>query len=312
MDRIPLKVAHYGRFDPRVTTGGVETFARNLEGVFDEVIYLAPGVGDMDAAVRERIPVICDNQMVLDWPDGHPVIGFQHGVAEVKAQITRSRTDKRLARQQARAAKRERTLWVACARWISRTFDQLFQNPAHHVVYHQVDVTRFDGRLDRGQDNLLLHDGRAEHKGRDLFPILMDAFPDWRFEGLNCSPEEVPDRMRQGRAFLHLSRYEGNSIVCNEAMAMDLPCLFTRVGLMKDDEDLDVYVVPTEDVYGDKTRLIQAVGAFLEELPDRTWNPRRWTMANATPELYGDAWRGVMVDFQHMSEWDLGLEHGAS
>ena len=102
MDRIPLKVAHYGRFDPRVTTGGVETFARNLEGVFDEVIYLAPGVGDMDAAVRERIPVICDNQMVLDWPDGHPVIGFQHGVAEVKAQITRSRTDKRLARQQAR------------------------------------------------------------------------------------------------------------------------------------------------------------------------------------------------------------------
>ena len=50
----------------------------------------------------------------------------------------------------------------------------------------------------------------------------------------------MPDRFRQGAAFLHLSRYEGNSIVCNEAMAMDLPCLFTRVGLMRDGADLDV------------------------------------------------------------------------
>lgn len=312
MDKIPLKVAHYGRFDPRVTTGGVETFARNLETVFEEVIYLAPGVGDMAAAVRDRVPVICDNQMVVDWPKNHPVIGFQHGVAKVKAQLTGTRTDRRLARQQAKAAKRPRTLWVACARWISRTFDQLYENPAHHVIYHQVEVDRFDGNLANEDSNLLLHDGRAEHKGRDLFPILIDAFPQWRFEGLNCAPNEVPDRMRQGRAFLHLSRYEGNSIVCNEAMAMDLPCLFTRVGLMQDDEDLDVYVVPPEDVYGKKDLLIQSVGAFLEALSSRDWNPRRWSMENATPAVHRDGWRKVMMDFQRMSEWDLGLENEAN
>ena len=307
MEKLPIKVAHYGRFDPRVTTGGVETFARNLGIVFDEVEFLTPNTQDKARVMAEQIPVICDNQMVVDWPESYPVIGFQHGVAAVKASLTGTRTDRKLARGQAKAAKRDNTLWVACARWISRTFEELHNNPAHHVVYHQVDVERFDGKLTGLGGNLILHDGRNEHKGRDLFAHLVGALPQWRFETLSCKPEEVPGRMAAGAAFLHLSRYEGNSIVCNEAMAMDLPCLFTKVGLMNDGEDLDVAIVEPEAVYGERDAMVQTVEAFLDGLKARTYNPRRWTLENATPTAHVAAWRRVMEDFSSRSGWDLSL-----
>ena len=307
MQKIPLRVAHYGRYDPRVTTGGVETFARNLAIVFEEVEFLTPKTQDKERVMRERIPVICDNQLVVDWPESFPVIGFQHGVAEVKASLTKTRTDRKLAKAQAKATRRDNTLWVACARWISRTFEERYQNPAHHVVYHQVDVERFDGELDNEGTNLVLHDGRSEHKGKALFEHLVEALPQWRFETLNCAPEDVPDRMRKGAAFLHLSRYEGNSIVCNEAMAMNLPCLFTKVGLMHDGEDLDVTIVESEEVYGDRDLMVQTVKTFLDGLCTRTYNPRRWTMENATPTAHIAAWRRVMEDFSTRSGWNLEL-----
>ncbi len=307
MQKIPVKVAHYGRFDPRVTTGGVETFARNLGIVFEEVEFLTPSTQDRDRVIAEKIPVICDNQMVTDWPESFPVIGFQHGVAEVKASLTKTRTDRKLAKAQAKATQRENTLWVACARWISRTFEERYDNPADHVVYHQVDVERFDGRLENEGTNLILHDGRSEHKGKELFAHLVKALPEWRFETLNCAPADVPDRMRQGAAFVHLSRYEGNSIVCNEAMAMNLPCLFTRVGLMNDGEDLDVSIVESEDVYGPRDRMVETVKTFLDGLSTRTYTPRRWTMENATPEAHVAAWRKVMEDFSARAGWNLEL-----
>ena len=175
------------------------------------------------------------------------------------------------------------------------------------MVYHQVDVARFDGLLDNEGTNLVLHDGRSEHKGKALFAHLVKALPQWRFETLNCAPADVPDRMRQGAAFLHLSRYEGNSIVCNEAMAMNLPCLFTRVGLMNDGEDLDVAIIESEDVYGPRDKMVETVKAFLDELSTRTYTPRRWTMANATPDAHVAAWRTVMNDFAERSGWNLGL-----
>ena len=67
-------------------------------------------------------------------------------------------------------------------------------------------------------------------RAEDSYSGLARAFPAWRFEPLACAPSEVADRMRKAAAFLHLSRYEGNSMVCAEAMAMNLPCLFTAWG----------------------------------------------------------------------------------
>ena len=297
MKKLPMKVAHYGRFDPRVRTGGVETFARNLQIVFEDVEFLTPDSGAIDRVIRERLPVICDNQMVSDWPETFPVIGFQHGVAKVKSSLTKSWTDRKLAKAQAAAASRPNTYWVACARWIGQTFEKLHGNQADRVVYHQVDVDTFDGKLVNEDSRLILHDGRSEHKGKRLFEHLVKALPEWRFETLNCKPEEVPDRMREAAAFLHLSRYEGNSIVCNEAMAMNLPCLFTRVGLMNDDEPLDVSIVESSEVYGSKKKLVETVQTFLEGLSMRTYQPRNWTMQNATPEAHVAAWRDVMGDF---------------
>ena len=297
MKKIPLKVVHYGRFDPRVRTGGVETFARNLQIVFDEVEFLTPDDQNLARVMAEKVPVICDNQMVTDWPDDYPVIGFQHGVAKVKSSLTKSWTDRKLAKAQAKAASRPNTYWVACARWIGRTFEELYGNGADRVVYHQVDIEKFDGELKNEGSKLVLHDGRSEHKGKKLFAHLVKALPGWRFETLNCKPEEVPDRMRGAAAFLHLSRYEGNSIVCNEAMAMNLPCLFTKVGLMNDGEPLDVAIVESGAVYGKRDQLVETVSQFLTGLSDRSYTPRNWTMQNATPQAHVNAWREVMVEF---------------
>jgi hypothetical protein len=127
---LPLSVIHYSHEDPRTSIGGVQGFARNLERLFAEVRYLTPGSRNRRAALTSRVPIICDNQLVLDWPPEHPVIGFQHGVAAVKYQATGSLGHWRLARAQRRAAARPNTLWVACARWIAEAFGALHGNAA--------------------------------------------------------------------------------------------------------------------------------------------------------------------------------------
>jgi len=306
-DRIPLTVVHYGRTDPRVQTGGVETFARNLGLAFREVLFMTPASRDVDLVRRRKLVVICDNHTVLDWPDDVPVVGFQHGVAARKVLVTRSLGDLELAWLQRRAARRPRTLWVACAEWISDTFARLHRNRASHVVYHPVDLGRFDGRLDHEGSRLVLHDARSPHKGSRQLSVLSRALPDWRFEALACRPEEVPARMRKARAFVHLSRYEGNSIVCNEAMAMDLPCLFTRVGLMLDRRwDFDVQVLPPRVAFGAPRRLVHEVSTFLDTLGLREYHPRRWALEHASHEANLQSWSAVVEDFSQMSGWKPG------
>ena len=233
--RIATAVVVHGQNDPRVTVGGVETFARTLESIFEDVHYSTRRDRWQASSGGPRLPIICDNQYVVDWPDSEHVIGFQHGVAAVKFRATRRIGRWLLARRQARAARRPNTYWVANASWVGETFGRLHGNAAETVIHYPIDIERFDGELDNADSRLVLHDGRTPEKGQRLMETIAAAFPEWRFEPLSCAPEEVPDRMRRARAFMHLSRYEGNSIVCLEAMAMNLPCLFTRVGLMFDE-----------------------------------------------------------------------------
>ncbi|MCA9649556.1 MAG: hypothetical protein KC501_06580 [Myxococcales bacterium] len=302
MSRLPIAVAHYGRNDPTTHVGGVETFARNLRLVFEEVALLHPKSPKLADWRRRGAPIICDNQTVLDWPDEVPVIGFQHGVAAVKATHTKSWTDKRLARAQAKAARRPNTLWVACAQWIARTFDQLHGNGARHVVYHQVDLERFDGRRGEVDPRLVLHDARTEPKGKALVEDLQAAFPQWKLEPLACTPEQVPDRMRRARAFLHLSRYEGNSIVCNEAMAMDLPCLLTRVGLMQDEDGPDqVTVIDMERAFDDRAWLRERFGEFVAGLDQTAAHPRQWVLEHAHIDVARASWQRVIDDWRRLA-----------
>jgi len=78
--------------------------------------------------------------------------------------------------------------------------------------------------------------------------------------------------MRKARAFIHLSSYEGNSIVCNEAMAMNLPCMFTDVGLMRDSgRPQDVRVSPPNVLF--RTRGIcttSSAPSSIRSTPNRT------------------------------------------
>jgi hypothetical protein len=299
MPLLPIAVAHYGRHDPTTHVGGVETFARNLRLVFEDVALLHPKSSELRAWASRGSPIVCDNHTVLDWPARVPVIGFQHGVAAVKATHTRSLTDRRLARWQAKAARRGHTVWVACAQWISRTFGERHGNGARHVVYHQVDLDRFDGERRDVDPKLVLHDARTEPKGQALVQRLQAAFPQWKLEPLACTPQQVPDRMRRARAFLHLSRYEGNSIVCNEAMAMDLPCLFTRVGLMQDEGGPDeVEVIDAERAFSDPAWLALRFGAFLAGLDEREVHPRRWVLEHAHLDVARASWKRVVEDWR--------------
>lgn len=304
-EKISGTVVHYGRFNPGQRAGGVEAFAASLKLAFENVEFLdcrndGPGSPAMQRVVADRLPVVCDNHLVMDWPDGYPVIGFQHGVAAEKKFITWSRTDWSLARRQARAARRESTIWVACASWISDEFARRHGNPAQHVIYHTVDTKLFDGRLANRGSKLVLHDGRSRHKGRDLYPVLQAALPDWTFEPLSCSPAQVPERMRRARAFMHLSRYEGNSIVCNEAMAMDLPCLFTRVGLMRDGQPLDVTVIDVSQAYGRRAGLIECARWFLGGLNETSYAPRDWIMHHTSQQAFIQGWTDVITSWRHM------------
>lgn len=306
-EKIPGTIIHYGRFNPEQRTGGVESFAKSLKLAFEEVQFLdarsnGPGSIAMQRVVANGLPVVCDNHLVMDWPDDYPVIGFQHGVAAEKKFITRSWTDWSLARMQARAARRKSTIWVACARWISDEFSRRHGNQARHIIYHTVDTNLFDGKLGNRGSKLVLHDGRSRHKGRDLYPALQAALPDWTFEPLSCSPAQVPERMRKACAFLHLSRYEGNSIVCNEAMAMGLPCLFTRVGLMRDGEPLDVRIIELRQAYGTQRGLIECVRTFLDGLNEITYQPRDWMVQHTSQQAFIASWRNVIADWQYMKQ----------
>jgi glycosyltransferase involved in cell wall biosynthesis len=301
-ERLPHRIVHFSQHDPRTHVGGVETFARSLGLIFEAVEFMTPETLDVERLRRERLPVVCDNHWVLDLPPDLPAIGFQHGVARVKFGQTHNWGDLRLLRLQARAARRPNTLWVACAEWISSTFGELYGNRAAHVIYHSVDLERFDGRLSGDQPHLVLHDARSVHKGKQLVERLAKAFPKWRFEPLACQPHEVPDRMRSARAFVHLSRYEGNSIVCNEAMAMDLPCFFTRVGLMQDaDGPKDVYLVDPGRVRRRPAELVESFADFLASLETRTYHPRAWSERHASPEASRRGWQAVMNSFQKLA-----------
>lgn len=294
MSKVAARVVHYGANDPQTYRGGVESFARNLGLIFDEVSFMFPGNLDIDKVRREKLMVVCDNHWVTDWPTDIPVIGFQHGVAAVKASITGNRTGRKMAKRQAKAAKRDNTIWVACAQWIATTFEALSGNGAEHVIYHQVDLERFDGKRTDTDPKLVLHDARGAHKGESEVEGLTRRFPDWKLEPLACEPSEVPDRMRKAAAFLHLSKYEGNSIVINEALAMNLPCFVTKVGLMKDEaRPSDVHIVDPEQAFADPDYLDREFAAFLRSLSSREYTPREWTLANAHLDVVRDKWRAV-------------------
>jgi glycosyltransferase involved in cell wall biosynthesis len=304
MSGLPPRVVHYGRFDPHQHMGGVETFARNLGLVFEEVLTMHPGHRDQALVEREHLPVICDNHTVLDWPEHIPLIGFRHGVAALKANQTRSLSDYLTGRRQKRAAGRPNTYWVACAEWIARASRVAYDGETHRVIYHAVDLKKFDGLQANRDPRLILHDARTQHKGQKLIAELARRFDQFRFEPLACKPEDVPDRMRRAAAFLHLSRYEGNSVVCMEAMAMNLPCLFTRVGLMLDQGGpSEVFSISPEDAFGRKDDLFRAFEAFAATLETRVYRPRDWVQTNASPARSAAAWQLAMEEFQQWCTW---------
>jgi len=298
MQRISLTICHYSAKNPLVHTGGVETFARSLSRIFERVIYLTPNeTRHLSEILRKGIPVVCDNHHCLTIPAHYPVIAFQHGIAKVKHSVTKKSFDRHLAILQQKAASRRNTIWVSCAKWISDAFEVLHGNKAYDVIYHPIDIERFTPNPKRTEGNLILHDARTKHKGAREVQFLSRQFPQYRFEALNCIPADVPERFQQATAFLHLSKYEGNSIVCNEAMAMNLPCFFNEVGLFQDDFLFDVYLRRDHAKLFWKSSLKKDFRNFSQTLFQRNYNPRRWILENATYEIARGKWKRVVDHF---------------
>jgi len=312
--RIPVRVVHHSRRDPRDKAGGVEAFARRLGEVFEQVEMTWTGHPSLPALARDRAIVICDNDTAIDWPRDQPLIAFQHGVAWQKMRVTGTLTDARLALRQWRVATRARTIWVACARWIGEAFGALHPGAPQHVVYHHVDTRVFDGRLENAGSRLVLHDARSAHKGARIVEELATALPAWKFEPLACAPDRVADRLRRAAAFVHLSRYEGNSIVCVEAMAMDLPCILTDVGLARDAAAghvrLDVGLVSAALAHEDPQRAIPEVGRLLDAMREHPPAPRQFVRTHATVAIARARWRRVLADYAMRCgrRLDLGCE----
>lgn len=304
-DKIPVKIIHYSKDDPLTTTGGVQSFAKGLNQIFQDVEFMTPKNLNVKYILTNQIPVICDNQMVSDIPEKIPVIGFQHGVGAVKYSVTGSSGHRKLRRAQKKASKRPNTIWVSCADWIAKKFEELYGNKTSNVIYHHIDTDLFDGNLNNENSKLILHDARTVHKGLNILPIIEKEFHEWKFESLNCHPNEVPDRMKSARAFIHLSKYEGNSIVCNEAMAMDLPCMFTTVGLLQDsNRPSDVYLIDADKVYTDNNNiLLEEARLFINSLKEKKYNPRKWILNNATSLISYKKWMQTMIEFQTLSKW---------
>jgi glycosyltransferase involved in cell wall biosynthesis len=150
-----------------------------------------------------------------------------------------------------------------------------------------------------------------------LIPFLATVLPQWRFEALACRPEEVAERLRTAAAFVHLSRYEGNSIVCLEAMAMNLPCIFTDVGLARDVAPghvrLDVGLVDAKRAFRDPEYAALEVGRLLGAMRMHPPAPREFVQTSATPEIARAAWRRVLADFAARTDrtLDLGRDRSA-
>ena len=119
--------------------------------------------------------------------------------------------------------------------------------------------------------------------------------------------------MRKAKAFIHLSKYEGNSIVCNEAMAMNLPSMFTNVGLMKDENrPKEAYLIDLNKIYKSyfgikiiKNRINSPNGLFIKSLNNNDYNPRKWVLENAVASISNKKWEKTILDFQELSGWSL-------
>ena len=69
---LPFTVVHYSKQDPLTTVGGVQTFARNLRRIFADVRFMTPRTAGKAAVMRQRLPVISDNQCVTPRCAGFP------------------------------------------------------------------------------------------------------------------------------------------------------------------------------------------------------------------------------------------------
>ena len=87
---------------------------------------------------------------------------------------------------------------------------------------------------------------------------------------------------------------------------MNLPCMFTSVGLMQDENrPKDIFLIDTDKAYKDRDKLIKETGLFLESLSNKNYNPRGWVLKNAIATMSHKKWEQTMIEFQKLSGWSL-------
>jgi len=304
---IDREIIHHCRYSVHhPQKGGVENFGLNLKNIFKKVHFTLPGdiTPDLVRLVQAKnIPIICDYHSVLDWPEEVKTIGFQHGCAQLRGEITGETMLKEIGREQVVASKRRNAVWVADSQWVSDMCEKYYGRSAEYIIYHAVsdDFFRNSRTHQRVPVTKVFHDARLAHKGRDIIPVLQEAFPKISFIQLQCKHSKIIDVLKDCDVFMHLSKYEGNSIMCNEVMALNIPLVTTDVGLFHEDLGVEeIRIVPVGGCFGEnKDRLIEIFGQYVSALNNRKIGVEKinqWHQSHATNAHNEILWRQVVEE----------------
>ena len=210
-------------------TGGTERFT--------EYLREAIGCDVRSPADPHRLGkyewVISNADLGLDWASNK--ICFFHGLwkqLHVNLGITSGTEEER----QRQAAQRKDVYLVAASNSVASQLECWYQVSKNkiRVISHGIPLDVWRPALSNPKSirPRILHVATDIVKAREIIPVLQRILPDFDFVlvyrriGLPATPELY----QRGDIFLHLSRYEGNSYACMEALACGLPSVLTDVG----------------------------------------------------------------------------------
>ena len=167
----------------------------------------------------------------------YAVIGVQYTCWAEHGLRCRSKEHLALGRMQSDAAKRGRTLWVACSDWAAYHCRLHAGVRADRIIYGGVDIDTFipseRQRTRSTKRPVVLHHATHVNKGHHLLAGLEKALGGaFELRELRCEPHEVPEAMRQADIWLSLSASSGLPTTVLEAMSCGLIVVGTNVGVL--------------------------------------------------------------------------------
>ena len=225
------------------------------------------------------------------------VISCNHGCwAEFSKRNDTHRFDNEIRKQQEMWQKRAN--YIVSMSNTSAHYLQLHHGvKANKIILNGIDLNEFISKeIDiTKQKPIVIHAAADKvNKGGDFIKELQSKCTDFDFQYLDAKNlKETSEKYRRGDLFLHLSKYEGDSIAIKEAASSGLPMLVTDVGIFeKDTKECPGIIIPWQE-----SRNLELVIQKLHELWNMVKNkqlkmqPRAWAEKYADYERFAKEWR---------------------